>query len=226
MRGFFWHMHQGTMLQSEGSEKMYNIGDRLVYPMHGAGVVEAIEEKDFLDEKKFYYVLKMPIGDVKVMIPVNNASQIGIRDVSTKEIAEEVLQKFIETEADTASNWNKRYRENMEKIKSGELIEIAYVAKTLMLKEKMKGLSMGERKMLQSVKQILTSELVISLNSTSDDMADKLQAIVMADIERLEAEAAEVAEVKPSVFTIEVAQPDSAPVVETEAVEEKELVEA
>ena len=206
---------------------MYNIGDRLVYPMHGAGIVEAIEEKDFLDEKKFYYILKMPIGDVKVMIPVNNAAEIGIRDVSTREVAEEVLQKFIETQADTASNWNKRYRENMEKIKSGELTEIAYVAKTLMLKEKMKGLSMGERKMLQSVKQILTSELVISLESTLDEMTDRLQAIVMADIDRIaqEAEVPAPIEPKPSVFTIEVTKPDEVKV-EEPTVAEEELVEA
>jgi len=205
---------------------MYNIGDKLVYPMHGAGVVEAIEEKEFLDEKKFYYILKMPIGDVKVMIPVNNAVEIGIRDVSTKEKAEEVLKKFIETKADTVSNWNKRYRENMEKIKSGELLDIAYVAKTLMLKEKMKGLSMGERKMLQSVKQILTSELVISLDSTSDEMADKLQNIVLGEIERMAEEVAAAApeEVKSSVFTIEVNKPDEVEV--AQEVKEEELVEA
>jgi len=192
---------------------MYNIGDRLVYPMHGAGVVEAIEEKEVLDEKRFYYVMKMPIGDVKVMIPVNNTEEIGIRDVATKAEAEKVIEKFVETQPDTASNWNKRYRENMEKIRGGNLIEIAYVAKTLMLKEKMKGLSMGERKMLQSVKQILISELVIALSTDSDALTERLANIVADDVERL-AKAAEAAtfvvEVKPEQekkeFTIEVQQ--------------------
>jgi len=190
---------------------MYNIGDRLVYPMHGAGVVEAIEEKEVLDEKRFYYVMKMPIGDVKVMIPVNNTEEIGIRDVATHAEAEIVIAKFVETTPDTASNWNKRYRENMEKIRSGDLTDIAYVAKTLMLKEKMKGLSMGERKMLQSVKQILISELVIALETDSDALTERLANIVADDVERLakEAEAATfVVEVKPEQekkeYTIEV----------------------
>ena len=169
---------------------MYNIGDRLVYPMHGAGVIEAIEEKEVLDEKRFYYVMKMPVSDVKVMIPVNNTEEIGIREVSSLEKAKQVLDRFIETEADTASNWNKRYRENMEKIRSGDLFDIAYVAKTLMLKEKMKGLSMGERKMLSSTKQILVSELVIALDTTADELIEQLTNIVTVDLEKL----AEVAE--------------------------------
>jgi CarD family transcriptional regulator len=171
---------------------MYNIGDRLVYPMHGAGIIEAIEEKEVLDEKRFYYVMKMPVSDVKVMIPVNNTEEIGIREVSSIDIAREVLDKFIQTEADTASNWNKRYRENMEKIRSGDLFDIAYVAKTLMLKEKMKGLSMGERKMLSSTKQILVSELVIALDTTADELMEKLANIVAVDLEKM-AEAVEAA---------------------------------
>jgi len=201
---------------------MYNIGDRLVYPMHGAGIIEAIEEKEVLYEKRFYYVMKMPVSDVKVMIPVNNTEEIGLREVSSREKAEEVLVKFTETRADTASNWNKRYRENMVKIRSGELSDIAYVAKTLMLKEKMKGLSMGERKMLSSTKQILVSELVIALDTTADELMAKLDGIVAADLESANATetattAAEEVAV-PSTFEIKVETP--------EPKKEEELVEA
>ena len=193
---------------------MYNIGDRLVYPMHGAGVIEAIEEKEVLDEKRFYYVMKMPVSDVKVMIPVNNTEEIGIREVSTEEKAKQVLAKFTETEADTTSNWNKRYRENMEKIRSGDLFDIAYVAKTLMLKEKMKGLSMGERKMLSSTKQILVSELVIALDTTADELMEDLANIVTSDLEKMAETAAANTEETAEEVKVEVKE------------EEKELVEA
>ena len=197
---------------------MYNIGDRLVYPMHGAGVIEAIEEKEVLDEKRFYYVMKMPVSDVKVMIPVNNTVEIGIREVSSEEKAKQVLNKFTETVADTASNWNKRYRENMEKIRSGDLFDIAYVAKTLMLKEKMKGLSMGERKMLSSTKQILISELVIALDTTAEELLDELARIVAVDVANIaEAAAAEAVEVAAEI-------PETAE--EAKQEEKKELVEA
>lgn len=161
---------------------MYNIGDRLVYPMHGAGVVEAIEEKDILDEKRHYYIMRMPVGDVKVMIPVNSTTDVGIRDVIDKEKADEVMQAFCDYKADVTSNWNKRYRDNMEKIRSGDILDVAYVVKTLMLKEKMKGLSMGERKMLSSTRQILVSELIIAQGTTAEELEEKMTAVVMNDL--------------------------------------------
>jgi CarD family transcriptional regulator len=167
---------------------MYNIGDRLVYPMHGAGVVEAIEEKDILDEKRYYYIMRMPVGDVKVMIPVNSTNDVGIRDVIDKEKADEVMDAFCAYKADVTSNWNKRYRDNMEKIRSGDILDVAYVVKTLMLKEKMKGLSMGERKMLSSTRQILVSELIIAQGTTAEELEEKMLEVVTADLAIMNAE--------------------------------------
>lgn len=141
---------------------MFSVGDKIVYPMHGAGVIESIEEKEILGEKHNYYVLKMPIGDMKVMIPTQNVDDIGIREVIDEQEANKVFEILHDKDISLTSNWNKRYRENMDKIKSGNIFEVAVVVKALMLRENEKGLSTGERKMLNSARQILISELVLA----------------------------------------------------------------
>ncbi|NLM76207.1 MAG: CarD family transcriptional regulator [Clostridiaceae bacterium] len=151
---------------------MFNVGDKIVYPMHGAGIIEAIEEKEILGEKKRYYVMKMPLGDMKVMIPINNVENIGIRDIIGQKEADKVFKSFETKSNEQTSNWNKRYRENMEKIKSGDVFEVADVVKSLMLREKSKGLSTGERKMLNSAKQILISELVLAKDMKPSDVEE------------------------------------------------------
>lgn len=143
---------------------MYSIGDKIVYPMHGAGVIESIEEKEILGQKQSYYIMKMPIGDMKVMIPTHNINGIGIRDVSTSSDVEKVFDILSDQKLGVSTNWNKRYRENMVKIKSGNIFEVADVVRSLMIREREKGLSTGERKMLNSAKQILISELVLAKN--------------------------------------------------------------
>lgn len=140
---------------------MYNVGDKVVYPMHGAGVIESIEEREILGEKKSYYVVKMPVGDMKVMIPTNNISDIGIRDLISSNDVDKVINALSGEKSETDTSWSKRYRENMVKIKSGNIFEVADVVRTLMLRDKEKGLSTGEKKMLSSAKQILVSELVL-----------------------------------------------------------------
>ena len=142
---------------------MYKIGDRIVYTMHGAGVIEAIEEREILGLVQKYYVLKIPVGDMKVMIPISNMKNVGIRDVINSSIAEEVLLVFKEdVEEKKESNWNKRYRDNMDQLKTGDIFKVAEVVHTLMIRERDKGLSTGEKKMLGNAKQILVSELVLA----------------------------------------------------------------
>jgi len=141
---------------------MYHVGDRIVYPMHGAGVIEAIEEKVILGEKKNYYVVRIPLGDMKVLVPIDNCSEIGIRDVICRDDADRVIDSFEIFDDEVTNNWNKRYRENMEKLRSGNIFEIAGVVNSLMCRDREKGLSTGERKMLSSAKQILLSELVLA----------------------------------------------------------------
>lgn len=144
---------------------MYQVGDRIVYPMHGAGVIEAIEEKVILGEKKEYYVVRIPMGNMKVLVPINNCCEIGIRDVICKDEANKVIDSFEDFDDDVTNNWNKRYRENMEKLKTGNIFEIADVVSSLMCRDREKGLSTGERKMLSSAKQILLSELVLAIET-------------------------------------------------------------
>lgn len=153
---------------------MFNVGDKIVYPMHGAGVIESIEEKEILGEKQSYYVLRMPVGDMKVMIPIDNVDEIGIREVINAKEVDKVFAVLGSQSTNVTSNWNKRYRENMVKIKSGNIYEVAEVVGTLMLREKEKGLSTGERKMLNSARQILISELVLAKGINQHEVEDKI----------------------------------------------------
>ncbi|MBR0350520.1 MAG: CarD family transcriptional regulator [Clostridia bacterium] len=148
---------------------MFNVGDKIVYPMHGAGVIDAIEEKDILGEKQAYYILKMP-GEVKVMIPTAKADEVGVRNIIDKESADKVFGVLEKDETEMDKNWNKRYRDNMEKMKSGDIYEIADIVRNLSFKQKEKGLSTGEKKMLNNAKQILVSELVLAEHSSQDEV--------------------------------------------------------
>jgi len=149
--------------------KMFNVGDKIVYPMHGAGTIDGIEEKDILGEKQSYYIIKMP-GEVKVMVPTNKAEEIGVRNIIDKENAMKVFQILEENETEMSNNWNKRYRDNMEKMRSGDIYEVADVVRNLSFKQKQKGLSTGEKKMLNNAKQILVSELVLAEHAPEEDV--------------------------------------------------------
>jgi len=148
---------------------MFNIGDKVVYPMHGAGIIEGIEEKEILGEKRKYYIMRMPIGDMKVMIPVDNVDEIGIREIINSDDLQRVLNILKGDKTKMPQNWNRRYRINMEKIKSGDIFEIASVVRNLMLRDAEKSLSTGERKMLNSAKQMLISEIVLVVDSDQEE---------------------------------------------------------
>lgn len=148
---------------------MFNVGDYIVYPMHGAGTVDAIEEKNILGEKQSYYIIKMP-GEVKVMVPTSKAEEVGVRGIIDKNSAQRVFKILEEDETEMAQNWNKRYRDNMDKMKSGDIYEIADVVRNLTFKQKEKGLSTGEKKMLLNARQILISELVLVESASQDEV--------------------------------------------------------
>lgn len=148
---------------------MFNIGDKVVYPMHGAGVIVAIEEKEILGEKRKYYIMKMPIGEMKVMVPVDNVEEVGIREVIKDDEIERVFAVLRGSQTKMPQNWNRRYRLNMDKIKSGNIYEIASVVRNLMIRDSEKGLSTGERKMLNSAKQMLISEIVLAKGTDQDE---------------------------------------------------------
>lgn len=125
---------------------MYNIGDKIVYPMHGAGVIEEIENKEILGEMREYYVLKVPCGDMKIMIPVDRSDEIGVRNVISQGQMEDVLEILQGPSSEMSDNWNRRHRENMEKLKTGEVTEVAEVVRNLLRLEVEKHLSTGEKK--------------------------------------------------------------------------------
>jgi CarD family transcriptional regulator len=154
---------------------MFKIGDKIVYPMHGAGVIESIEEKEVLGELRRYYVLRIPIGDLKVMIPISNVDSIGIRKVIDSEEVRKVFCILQEKDSPMSGNWNKRYRNNMEKIKSGNIYEVAEVVRNLSVRDKEKGLSTGEKKMLDNARQILLSELILAKNEEEENIKYLLQ---------------------------------------------------
>lgn len=150
---------------------MFNVGDKIVHPMHGAGVIDAIEEREILGERQNYYILKMP-GEVKVMVPENKAEELGVRSVIDKSSAEKVFNILESNETEMSMNWNKRYRDNMDKMRSGDIYEVADVVRNLSFKQKEKGLSTGEKKMLNNAKQILVSELVLAEHSSEDEIEE------------------------------------------------------
>ena len=151
---------------------MFNIGDKVVYPMHGAGTIESIEEKEMLGNSENYYIIKMPVGGMKLMVPTEKADDIGIREISQKDVSEKVfsvLQKPKDPYIHD-SNWSKRYNCNVEKIKSGNILDVAEVVRELSHRHIERGLSIGEKKMLNTAKDILLSEMVLSQNLTQQNL--------------------------------------------------------
>ena len=122
---------------------MFQIGDKVVHPMHGAGIVESIVQKKVNGVMRDYYVLKLPVRAMVVMNPTENSEEIGVRPIVDREQADRVLEEIGSLQVEMTQNWNRRYRENMERLKSGDLFQVACVVKGLMLRDVDRGLSTG-----------------------------------------------------------------------------------
>lgn len=157
---------------------MFKIGDKVVYPMHGAGIIEAIEEKEVLGKTRQYYILRLPVGDMKVMIPISNCEGVGLRQVIDDDGVERVFTILREQSTGMSDNWNRRYRANLEKIKSGNIYEVAEVVRNLVKRDKEKSLSSGERKMLETARQILISELVLATEMEEDTTKTMIEGML------------------------------------------------
>lgn len=157
----------------------FSVGDRIAHPMHGAGVIDSVVKRKINGTERDYYVLKLPAGDMLVMIPVDTSAEIGVRPIVDADEAEKILGSIPGLEIEMTQNWNKRYRENMLKIKSGNLLEVAAVVKGLMQRDKERGLSTGERKMLHSAKQILISEIVLSESASYEEVEERLNSALV-----------------------------------------------
>ena len=157
----------------------FRAGDRIAHPMHVAGVIDSVVKRKINGTERDYYVLKLPAGDMLVMIPVDTSAEIGVRPIVDADEAEKILGSIPGLEIEMTQNWNKRYRENMLKIKSGNLLEVAAVVKGLMQRDKERGLSTGERKMLHSAKQILISEIVLSESASYEEVEERLNSALV-----------------------------------------------
>lgn len=157
---------------------MFEVGDKVVYPMHGAGVIEAVEDREVLGECKRYYVMHLPMGDMRVMIPQTSVESVGLRQIISKEDVKKVYEVLTGRETPMSANWNRRYRANMEKIRSGDVFLVAEVVRNLTLRDKKKGLSTGERKMLDNARQILISELVLAQGLSENEVADSIDKLL------------------------------------------------
>ncbi len=147
---------------------MFAIGDKIAYPLHGAGVIEDIEEQTILGVPRRYYVLRLSHGDMKVMVPIDTSGQVGVRFIVDEETLDDVAKVLNSESTPMADNWNKRNRDNMQKLKTGDLREIAEVVRNLLRADHRKKLSTGEKKLLANARQLLLSEVVLVKNITPD----------------------------------------------------------
>ena len=161
---------------------MFNVGDKVVHPMHGGGVIDSIVSERINGKTQEYYVFHMPLNGLVLKIPTDNCTGVGVRNLSSNEQIDTVLQSISDMDVDMTTNWNHRYRENMQRIKSGDLLEVARVIKGLMWRDAQRGLSNGERKMLHTAKQILISEIVLVQNGVYQEAERCLNETMMAGV--------------------------------------------
>ena len=158
---------------------MFSVGEKIVYPMHGAGTIEAIEEREMEGEKCAYYVLLIPKNGIRIMIPVGRATQIGVREVIRQSEVDDVNETLRGKSTEMAKIWNRRYRDNLEKLKTGKITNVAEVVRDLMRVDNEKRLSTGERKMLSNAKQILISELTLACEKGEAELNVLIEKAVM-----------------------------------------------
>ena len=161
---------------------MYLVGDKVVHPMHGAGIIEEITQERLAGRRAEYYVFRMPVGGLVLKIPTENCGTIGVRALSSQDEIQHVLDMIPALDAEMTANWNHRYRENMTRIKSGDLLEVARVIKGLMWRDAQRGLSNGERKMLHTAKQILISEIVLVCDIAYQAAEESVSEMMMAGV--------------------------------------------
>ncbi|HEY1331886.1 MAG TPA: CarD family transcriptional regulator [Actinomycetota bacterium] len=152
-------------------------GDKVVYPHHGAAVIEDLVERDMAGERRTYFKLRLAHGDLTLMVPIDSTQEVGLRGVVSKREVKKVMDVLREEETHMPTNWSRRFKTNVEKIKSGDIYQVAEVVRNLSIREKDKGLSAGEKRMLAKARQILISELTFAFDQPEDQteaMLDKV----------------------------------------------------
>ena len=157
----------------------FEVGETVVYPHHGAALIEAIETRVIKGEEKMYLVLKVAQGDLTVRVPADNAEYVGVRDVVGQDGLERVFEILKAPHTEEPTNWSRRYKANVEKIASGDVNKVAEVVRDLWRRDRERGLSAGEKRMLAKARQILVSELARA-EGTNEDTAEALLDEVLA----------------------------------------------
>ena len=157
---------------------MFTIGDKVVYPMHGAGIIQAIEEKEVLGETRAYFVMRIPYGNIQVMVPIKTYEQAGLRAVVEPEYFDKVMEALSAESTPMDDNWNRRLRDNNEKLKTGDPVQVAEVIRNLTRVEREKKLSAGEKKLLTTARQILASEMVLVQDISEEEAMERIDKAI------------------------------------------------
>ncbi len=156
----------------------FEVGDKVVYPHHGAATIEKREKKTAFGKRQDYLILRLAYGDLTLMVPADNAAEIGLRDVINDEEVEEVFAVLRKKEARMPTNWSRRFKNHVEKLKSGDIYQVAEVVRNLTIRENDKGLSAGEKRMLGKARQILVSELTFALKVDEGEAEQRLDDVL------------------------------------------------
>ena len=157
---------------------MYEVGDKVVYPHHGAGKILKKELKEVLGQKREYLTIQILYNDMTVMVPTENADKAGLRKVIEEETVQEVLAVLRDDGTHMPKNWNRRFKHNRDKIKTGDIFELAEVVRNLSIRDLDKGLSTGEKQMFSRAKKILASELMYACDMEEQEATDFLENLL------------------------------------------------
>ena len=152
----------------------FDVGDKVVYPHHGAAVIERRETRTAFGEEKEYFFLRLSYGDLTAMVPVDNTEEVGLREVIDAAEVSEVFDLLGKKDARMPTNWSRRFKNHAEKLKSGDVYEVAEVVRNLSQRDAEKGLSAGEKRMLAKAREILISELIFALDVPAEEAEAKL----------------------------------------------------
>lgn len=145
------------------AKRSFRVGDKVVYPHHGAAVIESVMEREIEGARREYWVLRLSYGDLTLMVPTDGAEEVGLRGVIPKSELEQVYKVLqSKKQAPAPSNWSRRFKGHVEKLRSGDIYQVAEVVRNLSNRDQDKGLSAGEKRMLQRARQILVSELMFA----------------------------------------------------------------
>lgn len=157
----------------------FRVGDKVVYPHHGAAVIEKRQKREMNGEERDYFILKLAYGELTLMVPTDATEDVGLREVTPKKELPKVMKVLKKNEPTTnTTNWSRRFKANVEKLKSGDIYQVAEVVRSLHQRDKEKGLAAGEKRMLTKARQILVSELTFAQNCKEEEAEEMLDEVL------------------------------------------------